>query len=285
MVGRPPDSPWQDSTMNVELHAHRWQQFIQQNALVVNVDPAIVEQYVQARLSAERAGLEAEVSGMRAEAIVAVNAARSRLQNEAVISQAEATVRTREAETSAATAVALATSQARGDVVTAQAEAAARTHVAEAQAAAATRVAETEARLAAEAYNLRSQQDRITVQAAVAQAEHTARGAAFERDQIIAKAAKEATDLRETVQRLKQQLKDSQEASLEEMQDLRDEYEEKLACSREPRETAPSIGGFPERSKAKHDASAEDCWDYELGDFAAGKGPSDSRASFRAADR
>jgi hypothetical protein len=65
--------------MHVELHAHKWQQFVQQNALVVNVDPAIVEQYVQARLSAERAGLEAEVSSMRAEATMAVNAARSQL--------------------------------------------------------------------------------------------------------------------------------------------------------------------------------------------------------------
>jgi hypothetical protein len=249
---------------------------------VVNVDPAIVEQYVQARLSAERAGLEAEVSSMRAEATMAVNAARSQLQNEAVLSQAEAAVRARTAETTAAAAAALATSQARGDVIAAQAEASARAQTAEAQAAAATRVAESEARLTAEAYNMRAQQDRITVQAAVAQAEQAAQGAAAERDLIIANASKEATNLREYVQRLEQQLKDSQAASLEETQDLLDEYEDKLARNRA---TADQRGEPSTWSGGRHDTGAEDHWDHEFGGTTSGKGPSGSRASFRVADR
>jgi uncharacterized Rmd1/YagE family protein len=76
------------------------------------------------------------------------------------------------------------------------------------------RVAESEARLAAEAYNMRAQQDRVTVQAAVAQAEQAARRAAAERDMIIANASKEAANLREYVQRLEQQLRDSQRRRL-----------------------------------------------------------------------
>jgi hypothetical protein len=122
----------------------------------------------------------------------------------------------------------------------------------------------------------------MTVQAAVAQAEQAARGAASERDQVITNAGKETANMRDYVQRLERQLEDSQEASLEEMQDLRDEYEDKLARNRA---TADQRGEPSAWSGARHDASAEDHWDYDLGDTTSGKGPSGSRASFRAADR
>ena len=42
--------PQQEGTVNML----RWEQFIQQNNLVVNIDPNMVETYVQARLDAER---------------------------------------------------------------------------------------------------------------------------------------------------------------------------------------------------------------------------------------
>lgn len=171
VAGRPPDGPWPGNSSHMELHAHRWQQFVQQNALVVNIDPAIVEQYVQARLTAERASMETAVSSMRAEAEVAFSAAHARLTSETMASQAGSAVRAQAAELTAVATTAAVTLEARGEILGAQAEAAVRTHRAEAAA----RVAGTEARLTAEAFEIRSRYERATVQEMVARTEQDAR--------------------------------------------------------------------------------------------------------------
>ena len=62
----------------------KWEQYIQQNNLLVNIDPSMVESYVQARLDADRAHIEAlalaDNTQVRAEAAIAVGQMQTRAE-------------------------------------------------------------------------------------------------------------------------------------------------------------------------------------------------------------
>ena len=74
------------------MHLHKWETFVQQNQLQINIDPDMIERYVESRISAERAeiGAAAAISQNQvqteAEAVVGCN----RVQAEAALHVAAA---------------------------------------------------------------------------------------------------------------------------------------------------------------------------------------------------
>ena len=78
------------------MHLHKWETFVQQNQLQINIDPDMIERYVESRIAAERAeiGAAAAISQNQvqtaAEAVVGCN----RVQAEAALHVAAARTET-----------------------------------------------------------------------------------------------------------------------------------------------------------------------------------------------
>ena len=117
--------PTQEGTT---VNLTKWEQYIQQNNVLTNVDPLMVESYVQARLDADRARIASLAitnnTQVKAEAAIAVEQVQARaesavvqvkaqLQTEAAMTLAGAEVRARAAETRAEAQVQGTEAQAR----------------------------------------------------------------------------------------------------------------------------------------------------------------------------